>query len=62
MGYEKKRSKKKRKRGLEAKEPTAMLGCLDNCGNRMDNDLIIRLIARGVKNEMVRLKRDLPLL
>jgi len=28
----------------------------------MDDDLIIRLIARGVKNEMVRLKRVLPLL
>jgi len=38
-----------------------MLGYLDNCGNRMDKDLIIKLIARGVKNEMVRLKREVPL-
>jgi hypothetical protein len=62
MGYEEKRSKKKRKRGLEAKGPRAMLGYLDNDGNGMDNGLIIRPIARGVKDEMVRLKRDLPLL
>jgi len=51
MGYEEKRSKKKRKRGLEAKGPRAIFGYLDNCENRMDDDLIIRLIARGVKNE-----------
>jgi hypothetical protein len=62
MGYEEKRSKKKIKRGLEAKGPRAMLGYLDNYENRMDNELIIRLTARGVKNERVRLKRDLPLL
>ena len=62
MGYEEKGSKKKRKRGLEAKGPRAMLGYLDNYENGMDNELIIRLTARGVKNEMVRLKRDLPLL
>jgi hypothetical protein len=59
MGYEEKRSKKKRKCGWEAKEPTAMFGYLDNCENRMDDDLnhlIIRLIARGVKNKMVRVE------
>jgi hypothetical protein len=39
-----------------------MFGYWDNCENRMDDDLIIRLIARGVKIEMVRLKRDPPLL
>jgi hypothetical protein len=27
----------------------------------MDKNLIIKLIARGVKNEMVRLKREVPL-
>jgi hypothetical protein len=62
IGYEEKRGKKKRKRGLEAKKPRAMLEYLDNYENGMDNKLIIRLIAGGVKDEMVRLKRDLPLL
>jgi hypothetical protein len=62
MGYEEKRSKKKRKRGLEAKGPRALLGYLDNYENGMDDNLIIRLLARGVKDEMVWLKQDLPLL
>jgi hypothetical protein len=59
MGYEKKRSKKKRKRGLEAKGSRTMLGYLDNYENRMDNELIIRLIARGVKNEYGEVKARL---